>query len=555
MIVANTNESNLNLLQRLIASWEGEVVEFKEASKDFDTDKIGKYVSALCNEANLAGADAGWLVFGVRNKTREVVGTDYRVEHDRLNLLKQQLEDGTEPSLTLRSIRVLNHVKGRVILFEIPPSPQGMPISWKGHFYGRAGESLVSLDLSKIDAIRAESSTMDWTGEAVEDATVADLSQEAIEKARSAFIQRNAQRLSAEEVRAWSDEKFLGHVGLLTKRGLTRAAILLLGKPESSYLLNPLMAELTWRLVGQESAYEHFPIPFILATSELYSRIRSIKVRLLPPDSLIQREVEKYDQQTVLEALHNCIAHQDYSKYSRVTVTEYPDRLEFVSAGSFFEGEPDEYAMGGRTPRRYRNPTLVRAMTQFNMIDRLGYGIERMNISQAKRYLPLPDYDLSKGDEVRLTIYGSVVDESYTKLLMDNANLAFEDILALDRVQKNQPISDDALKRLRRRGLVEGRKPHVHVAADVARATGTEARYIEQNGRSEEYCRALVTDLIRKNGMATRKEINAILVPALSVELDDAQKDNKVGNLLTKMRKEGVIEFRKVGGKSGWTLA
>lgn len=109
------------------------------------------------------------------------------------------------------------------------------------------------------------------------------------------------------------------------------------------------------------------------------------------------------------------------------------------------------------------------------MIDRLGYGIERMNISQAKRYLPLPDYDLSGGDEVRLTIFGSVVDESYTRLLMDNASLAFEDILALDRVQKNRPISDAALKRLRRKGLVEGRKPHVHVAADVARATGTEA--------------------------------------------------------------------------------
>lgn len=461
MAVANTNEANTNLLQRLIADWEGEVVEFKEASKDFDTDRIGKYVSALCNEANLAGADAGWLIFGVKNKTREVVGTDYRVEHDRLNSLKQQLEDGTEPSLTLRSIRVLNHAKGRVILFEVPPSPQGMPISWKGHFYGRAGESLVSLDLGKIDAIRAESSTLDWTGEVAEDASVDDLSPEAIEKARSAFIQRNAQRLSPEEVREWSDEKFLGHVGLLAKRGLTRAALLLLGKPESSYLLNPLMAELTWRLVGQESAYEHFPIPFILATSELYSRIRNIKVRLLPPDSLIQREVEKYDQQTVLEALHNCIAHQDYSKYSRVTVTEYPDRLEFVSAGSFFEGDPDEYAIGGRTPRRYRNPTLVRAMTQFNMIDRLGYGIERMNISQAKRYLPLPDYDLSKGDEVRLTIYGSVVDESYTKLLMDNASLAFEDILALDRVQKNQPISDAALKRLRRKGLVEGDRKSV----------------------------------------------------------------------------------------------
>lgn len=114
----------------------------------------------------------------------------------------------------------------------------------------------------------------------------------------------------------------------------------LLGKPEASYLLSPLMAEPTWKLVGQEHAYEHFGIPFILSTTKLYSRIRNIKIRLLPPGELIQRKVEKYDRGSVLEAMHSCIAHQDYTKHSRISVTEYPDRLEFTSVGSFFEGVP-----------------------------------------------------------------------------------------------------------------------------------------------------------------------------------------------------------------------
>ena len=188
---------------------------------------------------------------------------------------------------------------------------------------------------------------------------------------------------------------FLTHVGLETKRGLTRAAILLLGKPESAYLLSPLMAELTWKLVGQDEAYEHFTIPFVLATTELYKHIRNVKIRLLPPGELVQREVEKYDQRSVLEAMHNCIAHQDYTKSSRISVVEYPDRIEFTNAGSFYEGEPDDYAISGHVPMRYRNPTLVQAMTQLNMIDHLGYGIERMNRSQAERYLPLPDYESS----------------------------------------------------------------------------------------------------------------------------------------------------------------
>jgi ATP-dependent DNA helicase RecG len=547
------NDDNLALLEELIDGWENEVVEFKEAGKDYDTDRIGRYVCALSNEANLGGAPAGWLVFGVRNKTRSVVGTDYRSDPARLNGIKEQVADGTEPSLALRSIRVVDHPDGRVVLFEVPPAPQGLPISWKGHYYARAGESLKPLTIDKLDAIRREDTAMDWTAQPVPDAEISDLSPEAMRVARDAFAQRSSARIPREEVETWTDEQFLRHVGLLTRRGLNRAAVLLLGRPESAWLLSPLMAELTWRLVGQEEAYEHFTIPFVLATTALYSRIRNIKIQLLPPDELVRREVEKYDQKSVLEAMHNCIAHQDYAQASRVSVTEYPDRLEFVSVGSFYEGEPDDYAVEGHMPRRYRNPALVQAMTQLNMIDHLGYGIERMNRSQASRYLPLPDYDLSNPNEVRLTIYGSVVDESYTRALMAHSDLPFEDVLALDRVQKGRPVSDAVLRRLRRKGLVEGRRPRLRVAVSVAEATSTKAAYVEKRGKSEEYCMALVTDLIGQHGPATRAEINEAVYPALSADLTDEQRYDKVGNLLRKMRKGGALSFDR--SSSRWCLA
>ena len=85
-------------------------------------------------------------------------------------------------------------------------------------------------------------------------------------------------------------------------------SILLLGKPESAFLLNPHPAEITWRLTGEERAYEHFSIPFVLSTTRLYAKIRNYKLHLLAPGELIQREVEKYEQGTVLEAIHNCLA-------------------------------------------------------------------------------------------------------------------------------------------------------------------------------------------------------------------------------------------------------
>ena len=271
----NSANKNSNLLYDLISNWENETIEFKEASKDYDTDKIGRYVSALSNEANLSECGSAWLVFGVRNKTREVVGSDYRTDPERLNGLKFQIGSGTEPSMTFRSVKVLDEPAGRVIMFEIPAAPQGMPIAWKGQCFARAGESLIPLSFDKQDAIRRQDHLLDWTAQVVNDATVSDLSSEALKVARRAFTDRNASRIAPETIDNWSDEQFLMHVGLMTKRGIVRAA----------FLLNPLMAELTWKLVGQEAAYEHFTIPFILATTELYGRIRNIKMRLLPQAS------------------------------------------------------------------------------------------------------------------------------------------------------------------------------------------------------------------------------------------------------------------------------
>ncbi|WEV69375.1 ATP-binding protein [Bifidobacterium sp. ESL0775] len=69
------DEDDLQLLNELISEWENEIVEFKEASGNFSTDEIGRYFSALSNEANLRGAASAWLVFGVKDKMHQIVGT------------------------------------------------------------------------------------------------------------------------------------------------------------------------------------------------------------------------------------------------------------------------------------------------------------------------------------------------------------------------------------------------------------------------------------------------------------------------------------------------
>lgn len=542
------------LLDRLIAGWENEVVEFKEAGEGYSTNDIGKYFSALSNEANLHGADAGWLVFGVRNSTRKVVGTPYRPEPDHLQSLKMQIAESAEPSATFSEILELAHPDGRVLFLKVPPAPRGIPIAWKGHYYARSGESLDSLHLSKLDEIRAQTLATDWTAVVVPSATIDHLDHAAITRARQGFTERYSPRIRAEDIAAWDDATFLARARLTRDGGITRAALLLLGADTSTHLLSPHPAQLTWKLVGQESAYSHFRLPFLLSATELAGQIRNVQIRLLPPNELIYREISKYDERSILEALYNCIAHQDYTKDSRVIVTEYVDQLVFVSVGEFFDGEPVDYALDERTPRKYRNPFLVEAMTELNLIDHMGYGIHRMVQDQVRRFLPLPDYDLSDPGEVKLTISGAVIDEAYSRLLMVRTDLPLEDVLALDRVQKRLPITDEAVARLRKAKLIEGRRPHLHVSATVAAMTERKADYIRTRAQDDAHFAQLIIDYLNQYGGASRKEIDALLGKYLPDVLDATQQRSKVTNLLSKMRRDGRIHNVGTQQKPRWEL-
>ncbi len=542
------------VLDHLITHWESETVEFKEASNDYGTDRIGRYFSALANEANLEGAESAWLVFGVNDKTRAVVGTDYREDSERLQSLKQQVAQDSEPRISFRGIHELTTPLGRVVLFEIPASPQGLPISWKGHYYGRDGESLGPLSLDKIDLIRNQTQGADWSAQVLENATLADLDPAAIKRARDTFTLRHANRFAPEEVAAWPDARFLDKAKLTASGKITTSTMLLLGREESAHLLTPHPAQITWKLVGPEQAYQHFSPPFLLNTTRLYQKIRNIQLRILPEDELLAIDVAKYDQKIVLEALHNCIAHQDYLRYGRVVVTEHPDRLVFENEGSFIDGSPEDFLTGEKTPRRYRNPFLAQAMVELGMIDSMGYGIHQMYRGQAARYFPLPDYDLSDENTVCLTLHGAIVDPAYTRLLIQKTDLDLLDVFALDRIQKHLRIDDVMAKHLRKGGLIEGRKPNFHVSSTVAMAANAKADYIRTRALDDEYSKKLILDYLARFQPATRQEIDSFLLEKLGDVLEVEQKANKISNLLTNLRRAGKIVNKGSRKSSSWKI-
>ena len=63
-----TDEQLIEKINQMIIKFEDEVVEFKEAHTSYSFKDIGKYFSALGNEANIRGKKEAWLIFGVDNK-------------------------------------------------------------------------------------------------------------------------------------------------------------------------------------------------------------------------------------------------------------------------------------------------------------------------------------------------------------------------------------------------------------------------------------------------------------------------------------------------------
>ena len=536
----------INIFTNLIQHKESEVVEFKKAENNFDFDDLGKYFSALSNEANLRKLDFAWLIFGYDEKRHEIVGTSYKNGEGALNNLKHDFSQHTTDGQTFREIIPIEVDGKRILMFKIPASPRNIVMKWKGIAYGRDGESLKPLNQSKQDEIRRQTPAPDWSAEIVLDATIDDLDEVAIAKARKMFKKVHS-RIPAEEVNRWSTEEFLSKCELMVNGKLTRAAIILLGKMFSDSKLRPAVAEVTWTLRDDKQDvvdYEHFSVPFILTVDEILAKIHNLTLREMPGGTLFPDTMKQYDDYTIREALHNCIAHQDYTLRQRINFVENPGFLYYANGGSFIPGTL-ENALATNGPQRFfRNACLCKAMVHFNMIDTVSRGIKKMFTEQMERRFPMPDYEIdNEKKEVAVRIYGNAINERYTKLLKDNDNLTLHDCISLDAIQKGHRIDDEIAQDLFKRGLIEGEAPNYTISLGVAKASKQLPQYTKVRGLERDKIKHMILQYIQNAGAdgAKRDAILEYLQGTLPGRNTREQNSDLIRNILREMGQENII--------------
>ncbi|MCX7665392.1 MAG: putative DNA binding domain-containing protein [Gemmataceae bacterium] len=548
-------------LQELIElNHETEWLEFKH--NNANPDEIGEYISALSNSAALHHQPFGYLIWGIENQTHRIIGTSFKPQitkakgnEDLVPWLARLLNP--QINFEIYEFSIDSH---SIVLFQVQAA-NSQPISFAGKEYIRVGSYKKPLrDYPEKERTLWNYLSVknhDWSAEICPEASLSNLDTDALNAAKKRYKDKH-QKLH-DEVDTWDEITFLNKAKITISGQITKTAIILLGKEETTQFLVPSAPQVTWILKdsqGHEIDYVHFHPPFILRVDDIYNKIRNLTLRVLGSHSLFPKEITKYDEWVIREALHNAIAHQDYTQGGRINIIEQDDCLLFTNRGNFIPGSIEKVLQQDAPEEIYRNNFLVQAMVNLNMIDTIGSGIKRMFRKQKDRFLPMPDYDLSEPDRVKVKIIGKILDERFTKLLMTRTDLELSDVILLDKVQKRQEIPDEAFRSLKRRGLIEGRKSKPIISATVAQVAGQEADYLHQRGSGREDCKQKVIDYLTQFGSAVRQKLEQLLFPMLSSQLTEAQKKDFVKNLIQEMKKDGLIQ-KATGSRTNavWVLS
>ena len=520
--------------------------EFKNLKNSFCGDEKNDVISYVSAIANMDGGD---LVIGVHDKTLEIVGTDtynYDKQKAILRLTERCVNLSTE-DLYIDEF-ITDDTNRKVWVIHIPKHLPKRPVFAHNKAWQRIEDSLVEMTTERMSTILDEPifSETDWSAQIVSDATIDDLDEVAIAKARMMFKKVHS-RIPEAEVNAWTVETFLSKCGIMKNGGITRAAIILLGKYESAFKLRPAVVQVTWTRRDEKQDvvdYAHFTVPCILTVDEILSKIENLTMREMPGGTLFPDTMKQYDDYTIREALHNCIAHQDYTMQQRINFVENPTYLYYSNAGSFIPGTL-ENALTNEEPQAYfRNECLCRAMVDFNMIDTVSRGIKKMFNEQWRRHFPMPDYEIdAKNRKVSVRIYGNEINKQYTNLLKTNDSLTLWDCISLDAVQKGRTIHEDVAQNLLNRGLIEGEAPNYTISLGIAKATNQLQGYTKQKGLDKEKMKQMILQYLKNAGTdgAKRDSIYEYIKDVMPQVKTHEQQLRLLGDILSALSVDKLI--------------
>jgi len=488
---------SLEQLQAWMDSDEDEHLEFKEAGRRYDFEKLVKYCAALANEGG------GRIILGVSDsRPRRIVGTEaFRsLERTKAGLIER---------LHLRiAVERIDHPDGRVLVFEAPGHPIGMPVGYRGAYWMRGGEDLVPMTPDMLKRIFAEAG-QDFSAAPCPGAALADLDTDAVDVFRMEWHRKS----NNDALLNCSQKQLLGDAELIIAGQPTHAALILFGKP-SSLGRRLAQAEMVWEYRSSEhgihySQRREFREGFFRFHNELWKLVNERNDIQQYQNGLFRYDIPTFHEEVVREAILNAVSHRDYRLPGSIFMRQSPRNLEVISPGGFPPGITAENIIQRQSPRNRR---IAETFARCGLVERSGQGADLMFDRSIREGKPAPDFSGTDDYQVSLTLGGEVSDPRFLRFLEKVGKERLQsfstlDLLVLDLLHRDQPVADylnPSVKRLADLGVVEtigrGHGARTILSRSLYRFIGKGGAYTRKKGLDRETRKELLLKHIGESG-------------------------------------------------------
>lgn len=351
---------------------EDQDLDFKEWIMRSRNDALNQVVEyAVC----MANGGGGTVVFGVRDRVigrgQAILGVPLEID---INLLKKVVYDSTDPKLTpvFEELWVPEGT-GRLILMQVH---YGIPpyTDTRGHAKIRVGKDCQPLTGTLRRRISVETGESDFTAGELPGTPESHISAAAMEVLRTSAEREHA----PDEFLERSDVDLLVSLGLIRSGHITRAGILLAGKERSICQHLPNYGWTHLRMVDDTDYSDRMDDQnaMLVAIARIFDRIMADNPITTLKQGMFHFEYRRYPEIVLREALMNAFCHADYRIGGPVIVRQYPDMLEIGNPGGFIGGVSPENIL--HHPPVARNPLLVGALMQLQLVNRSNLGVPRM---------------------------------------------------------------------------------------------------------------------------------------------------------------------------------
>ena len=488
-----------------------------------------EYITALSNEGG------GRLILGIDNK-KKTVGTNAFKDIERLKVdvfnsvnINQKIRIGIE--------EIFDNNK-RILVISISKRPIGQPISYKGKYLMRAGESLVPMDNLTLKNTLSEVEK-DFSAELCNDISINELDERAIKQLKLLLSKKSGKKEYLES----SNEQVLNDLDLITNNKVTYAALILLGEKDN---INKLLrcAEVTWEYRNDLSSIEYqdrvdFKGAFLLYFEDLWNKINSRNDLHHIQQGFLIRDIPSYNEEVMREAILNAIAHRDYRDQGSVFIKQYPVKIEIINPGGFLPGiTPENLIEASSKPR---NRLVIEVFQKIGFVERSGQGVDkifRQTISEGKG---LPDYTESDSNQVKLIIDSTIKDKEFVKYLEQvsketSVALSVNDLITLEKIKNNEKTSTGSkiIRRLLNNDLIEKAGQKYILSKKYYEDIGKKGEYTRRKGLDKNTNKTLILSHLKLHKKGYMKEF---------VEALKDVPNKTINRYLYELKEEGKIEL------------